>query len=287
MTQRQASLAIGGFKGLRVRTDTDQAVAHAAGEPAIEARDFSFYYGAFRAIDTITMAAPRYRITALIGPSGCGKSTLLRAMNRMHDRTLGAHAQGQLMLNGQDINAMTDLVELRKRVGMIFQRPNPFPMSIFENVAYGLRLSAQRVPRQEIPDRVEQALRASALWDEVKDKLQQSGLALSGGQQQRLCIARTVAVRPDVILMDEPASALDPISTLKIEELMFELERSFTIVIVTHNLQQAARVADQTVFMTMNTETRAGFVVEAGPTQELFTKPRDSRTEDYISGRFG
>jgi phosphate transport system ATP-binding protein len=160
-------------------------------------------------------------------------------------------------------------------------------MSIFDNVAYGMRLSTQQVPKRDIPDRVEQALRASSLWDEVKDKLHQSGLALSGGQQQRLCIARTVAVQPDVILMDEPASALDPISTLKIEELMFELERSFTIVIVTHNLQQAARVAEQTVFMTMNPETRAGFVVEAGPTQELFTKPRDSRTEDYITGRFG
>jgi phosphate transport system ATP-binding protein len=287
MTHQAVNMAVGGLKGLRVRSGEEQAAPRAAHEAEIEARDFSFYYGAFKALDSIAMRAPRHQITALIGPSGCGKSTLLRAMNRMHDRTPGAHAAGQLLLTGQDINAMHDLVELRKRVGMIFQRPNPFPMSIFDNVAYGMRLSTQRVPKRGIPDRVEQALRAASLWDEVKDKLEQSGLALSGGQQQRLCIARTVAVQPDVILMDEPASALDPISTLKIEELMFELERSFTIVIVTHNLQQAARVSEQTVFMTMNPETRAGFVVEAGPTQQLFTKPRDSRTEDYITGRFG
>ncbi len=286
MTQ-PAHMAVAGLKGLRVRSKEEQSATQAATETEIEARDFSFYYGAFRALDSIALSAPRHQITALIGPSGCGKSTLLRAMNRMHDRTPGAHSAGQLLLGGQDINGMNDLVDLRKRVGMIFQRPNPFPMSIFDNVAYGMRLSTQQVPKRDIPDRVEQALRASSLWEEVKDKLQQSGLALSGGQQQRLCIARTVAVQPDVILMDEPASALDPISTLKIEELMFELERSFTIVIVTHNLQQAARVAEQTVFMTMNSETRAGFVVEAGPTQQLFTKPRDSRTEDYITGRFG
>ena len=287
MTQQSANLAIGALKGVRVRGKQEQTATQKEHAIEIEARNFCFSYGAFKALDSIALSAPRHQITALIGPSGCGKSTLLRAMNRMHDRTPGAHSTGQLLLNGQDINAMHDLVELRKRVGMIFQRPNPFPMSIFDNVAYGMRLSMQQVPKREIPDRVEQALRASSLWDEVKDKLQQSGLALSGGQQQRLCIARTVAVRPDVILMDEPASALDPISTHKIEELMFELERTFTIVIVTHNLQQAARVADQTVFMTMNPKTRAGFVVEAGPTQQLFTTPRDSRTEDYITGRFG
>jgi phosphate transport system ATP-binding protein len=285
MSQQLASRAIGGLQGLR--THEQHATNPAASEAQIEARNFSFYYGAFRALDTINLVAPRNRITALIGPSGCGKSTLLRAMNRMHDRTPGARAEGELLLGGQDINAARDLVELRKRIGMIFQRPNPFPMSIFDNVAYGMRLSAQRISRSEISGRVEQALRASALWEEVKDKLGQSGLALSGGQQQRLCIARTVAVRPEVILMDEPASALDPISTLKIEELMYELEHSFTIVIVTHNLQQAARVADQTVFLTMNPETRAGFVVEAGPTQELFTAPKDKRTEDYLTGRFG
>jgi phosphate transport system ATP-binding protein len=259
-----------------------------AGTPAdVEARDFSFYYGAFRALDSIAMSAPRHQITALIGPSGCGKSTLLRAINRMHDRTPGARAEGQLLLEGRDINAMTDLVELRKRVGMIFQRPNPFPMSIFDNVAYGLQLGAQQIARRETPERVEAALRAAALWDEVKDKLRQSGLVLSGGQQQRLCIARAIAVRPSVLLMDEPCSALDPIATLKIEELMFELKQSYTIAIVTHNLQQAARVADQTVFMSMNPDTRAGFVVEVAPPAELFTVPKDQRTVDYITGRFG
>ncbi|MBA3944637.1 MAG: phosphate ABC transporter ATP-binding protein [Herpetosiphonaceae bacterium] len=272
---------------LQVRTDPSQNAAVGAAQPQVEARHFNFFYGAFKALDDINMVAGEHQITALIGPSGCGKSTLLRAMNRMHDRTPGAHSEGQLLLNGQDINAVEDLVELRKRVGMIFQRPNPFPMSIFDNVAYGMQLGSQRVPQREIPDRVEQALHGAALWDEVKDKIRQSGLALSGGQQQRLCIARAIAVRPEVILMDEPASALDPISTYKIEELMFALEREFTIVIVTHNLQQAARVADQTVFLTMNPETRAGFVVEAGPTGDLFRRPKDQRTQDYITGRFG
>ncbi|HEU4323800.1 MAG TPA: phosphate ABC transporter ATP-binding protein PstB [Roseiflexaceae bacterium] len=257
------------------------------GEPHIEARDFNFFYGDFRALENINLVAPRQRITALIGPSGSGKSTLLRALNRMHERTPGARFEGQLLLAGQDINTFTDLVELRKRVGMIFQRPNPFPMSIFDNVAYGLRLDAQRVARKEISARVEQALRNAALWDEVKDKLQQSGLALSGGQQQRLCIARAIAVSPEVLLMDEPCAALDPISTLKIEELMCQLEEQFTIVIVTHNLQQAGRVADDTIFMSMNPDTRAGFIVEAGPTEQIFRAPKDDRTQAYISGQFG
>ncbi len=261
--------------------------AHTQAEPHIEARHFSFYYGAFKALDDISLAAPQRRITALIGPSGSGKSTLLRAMNRMHDNTPGAHAEGELLLDGENILTFPDLVQLRKRVGMIFQRPNPFPMSIFDNVAYGLRLAAQRVSKQEISQRVEQALRAAALWNEVKDKLHQSGLALSGGQQQRLCIARAIAVHPEVLLMDEPASALDPVSTLKIEELMGTIKENYTIVIVTHNLQQAARVADQTVFMTMNPDTRAGFIVEAGPTEQIFTNPHDERTESYIAGRFG
>ena len=253
----------------------------------IRARNFNFYYGEFRALEQISMGAPKCHITALIGPSGAGKSTLLRAFNRMHDRTPGARTEGQLLLGDQDINQVSDLVQLRKRVGMIFQRPNPFPMSIFDNVAYGMRLDAQRVPKREIPARVEEALRRSALWEEVKDKLQQSGLALSGGQQQRLCIARAIAVRPEVLLMDEPCSALDPVSTLKIEELMCDLAEHFTIVIVTHNLQQAGRVADHTVFMSMNPENRAGFIVEAGPTQQLFQHPKDERTEAYISGQFG
>ncbi|MEI7644922.1 MAG: phosphate ABC transporter ATP-binding protein PstB [Chloroflexales bacterium] len=259
----------------------------AAAQFAIEARDFNFYYGGFRALEHITMAAPRHQITALIGPSGTGKSTLLRAMNRMHDETPGTSCEGALMLEGQDINAFADLIALRKRVGMIFQRPNPFPMSIFENVAYGLRLNAQRVPKDAIAAQVEHALRGAALWDEVKDKLQQSGLALSGGQQQRLCIARAIAVEPAVLLMDEPCAALDPIATLKIEELMTELVSRYTIVIVTHNLQQAGRVSEQTIFLSMNPDTRAGFVVEAGLTQEIFTSPQDPRTLAYISGRFG
>jgi phosphate transport system ATP-binding protein len=253
----------------------------------LEAHHFSFYYGSFKALDDINMAVERHQITALIGPSGCGKSTLLRAINRMHDRTPGARAEGELLLDGEDVNATDDLVALRKRVGMIFQRPNPFPMSIFDNVAYGLRIEAHRVPRGEIGARVEQALRGAALWNEVKDKLRQSALALSGGQQQRLCIARAIAVQPDVLLMDEPASALDPISTLHIEELMLDLKAQYTIVIVTHNLQQAARIADETVVLLMNPDTRAGFVVEAGPTERLFRAPRDKRTEDYLTGRFG
>ncbi|KPV52278.1 phosphate ABC transporter ATP-binding protein [Kouleothrix aurantiaca] len=264
-----------------------QASAAAGRVADVEARDFNFYYSSFRALDKISIAAPKHQITALIGPSGCGKSTLLRAMNRMHDRTPGARSEGSLLLQGQDINTMSDLVELRKRVGMIFQRPNPFPMSIYENVAYGLQLGAQKIPKREIPDRVEAALRSAALWDEVKDKLRQSGMAMSGGQQQRLCIARAIAVQPAVLLMDEPCAALDPVATLKIEELMIDLKQNYTIVIVTHNLQQAARVADQTVFMTMNPETRAGFVVEAGPTGKIFTVPKDPRTSDYITGKFG
>jgi phosphate transport system ATP-binding protein len=256
-------------------------------QAAIEARDFNFYYGDFRALEQINMVAPRRQISALIGPSGTGKSTLLRAMNRMHDDTPGVRSEGGLLLEGEDINAFGDLIALRKRVGMIFQRPNPFPMSIFDNVAYGLRLRSQRARKGVIAELVEQALRGAALWDEVKDKLQQSGMALSGGQQQRLCIARAIAVEPEVLLMDEPCSALDPIATLKIEELMAELEERYTIVIVTHNLQQAGRVADQTVFLSMHPETRAGFVVEAGPTRQIFTSPQDERTADYISGRFG
>ena len=283
MTQPQTVLT-GMQQGLLMRSDAE----HAEPTPTqIEARNYNFFYGTFKALDSINVSAPRQHITALIGPSGCGKSTLLRAINRMHDRTPGTHSEGALLLDGQDINSSIDLVDLRKRVGMIFQRPNPFPMTIFENVAYGLKLGAQNFDKREIPDRVEKALHGAALWDEVKDKLHQSGLALSGGQQQRLCIARAIAVEPEVILMDEPASALDPISTMRIEELMFELQEKYTILIVTHNLQQAARVSDNTIFMFMNSDTRAGFVVEAGPTDQLFRSPKDKRTEDYITGRFG
>ena len=262
---------------------------HAAPDAPIEidVRDFSFFYGAFRALDQISMQVRRHQVTSIIGPSGSGKSTLLRALNRMHDDLPGTRHEGQILLDGSDINTIDNLVALRKQVGMIFQRPNPFPMSIFDNVAYGLRLKSQRVPTSEVEGRVEQALQAAALWDEVKDKMRQSGMTLSGGQQQRLCIARAIAVEPAVLLMDEPCAALDPVSTMKIEQLMDDLKDHYTIVIVTHNLQQAGRTSDQTVFLSMNPETRAGFVVEAGPTYTLFTNPRDQRTEDYISGRFG
>ena len=229
------------------------------------------------------------QVTALIGPSGCGKSTLLRSMNRMNDLIPGVHADGDIHIGGQSIYASnTDVVALRKRIGMIFQRPNPFPMSIFDNISYGPRLHGERNKRV-LAEIVEKSLRQAALWDEVKDILHQSGLALSGGQQQRLCIARGVAVQPEVILMDEPASALDPISTLKIEDLMRELRSQYTIVVVTHNLQQAARVSDMTAFMLGNAveSDRSGRVIEYAPTTELFTQPRDPRTEEYITGRFG
>ncbi len=256
--------------------------------PEIEARNFNFYYnyGHFKALNNINLTVPRHKISAFIGSSGCGKSTFLRAINRMHDRTPGTSSEGQLLFEGQDINAITDTTDLRKRVGMIFQQPAPFPLSIFDNVAYGMRLEAQRVPKSEIADRVEQALRAAVLWKEVHDKLDQSGLALSGGQQQRLCIARAIAVEPAVLLMDEPCAALDPIATLKIEDLIRELSQNYTILIVTHNMEQASRVSDFTAFFTID-ENRAGTLAEYGPTKQIFTKPRDRRTEDYITGRFG
>src|SRR3712207_2544603 len=227
---------------------------------------------------------PKNQITALIGPSGCGKSTVLRCINRMNDLVPTARVEGQILYHGQDITSpKVDPVEVRRRIGMVFQKPNPFPKSIYDNIAWGARINGIRGDMDEL---VERCLRQAALWDEVKDKLKQSGLALSGGQQQRLCIARALAINPDVILMDEPASALDPISTLKIEDLMRDLQRQYTIVIVTHNMQQAARVSDQTVFFSLG-ENRMGVLVEASPTRELFTNPRDQRTEDYITGRFG
>ncbi len=250
----------------------------------IAIRDLQVYYGTFHAVADVGFDIPKNRISALIGPSGCGKSTVLRCLNRMNDLVPNARVEGRITYHGQDIYApRIDPVDVRRRIGMVFQKPNPFPKSIYENVAWGARINGIRGNMDEL---VERSLRQAALWDEVKDKLQESGLALSGGQQQRLCIARTLAINPDVILMDEPASALDPISTLKIEDLMRELVRRYTIVVVTHNMQQAARVSDQTVFFSLN-ERRQGILVEVSPTRQLFTNPRDQRTEDYITGRFG
>lgn len=248
--------------------------------------NLAVYYGTFRALKEINMAIYAHRITAIIGPSGCGKSTLLRSFNRMNCLIPGARVEGRILLDGEDVYApVVDAVDVRRRIGMVFQRPNPFPKSIYDNVAYGPRLYGVRRKR-DLDEIVARSLQQAVLWDEVKDKLHQSALALSGGQQQRLCIARAIAVKPEVILMDEPASALDPIATLKIEDLMRELVERYTIIIVTHNMQQAARVSDYTAFLMMDTD-RAGYLVEYGTTRELFTKPKDKRTEDYITGRFG
>jgi len=255
---------------------------------SLTVKDLSAWYGGFRAVRDINMEIAANRVTAVIGPSGCGKSTYVRCLNRMHEVTPGAHASGEVILDGQDIyGSDADPVRVRRRVGMVFQRPNPFPtMSIFDNVAAGLKLNGIATSRRKLAEPVERSLRQAALWDEVKDKLDDSSTNLSGGQQQRLCIARALAVEPEVLLMDEPCSALDPIATLKIEDLMRELVTVFTIVIVTHNMQQAARVSDNTAFLLMDAE-RAGELVEYGPTQQLFTNPKDKRTEDYITGRFG
>ena len=250
------------------------------------AEKVNLYYGSFQALRNITLDIPVCAITAIIGPSGCGKSSLLRLFNRMNDLIPGARVEGNVELDGIPIyDSRIDVVELRKRIGMVFQKPNPFPMSVFENVAFGPRRHSKK-SRVELDDTVEKTLRHAALWDEVKDKLGQSALALSGGQQQRLCIARVLAVEPEVILMDEPCSALDPVATLKIEDLMRNLAEDYTIVIVTHNMQQAARVSDMAAFLMMETD-RAGVLVEYGPTSQLFTNPKDKRTEDYITGRFG
>lgn len=250
----------------------------------LELRNLNVQYGDFHAVNNVNLSIPERSITAFIGPSGCGKSTVLRCINRMNDLIPSARVSGEILYHGQDVNARNvDPVEVRRRIGMVFQRPNPFPKSIYENVAWGARINGYKGNFDEL---VEASLTRAALWDEVKDKLKDSGLSLSGGQQQRLCIARALATNPDVILLDEPASALDPISTLKIEELLRELESEYTIVIVTHNMQQAARVSDQTVFYSLN-EQRQGVLVEHGPTHKMFMNPDDPRTEGYISGRFG
>ena len=250
--------------------------------------NLSVHYRNFQAISNVSLLIRAQQITAIIGPSGCGKSTLLRALNRMNDLVHGSHAEGQVYLDDQPLySPNVDVVDVRRRIGMVFQRPNPFPKSIYDNVAYGPRLYNIR-RKSDLDEIVERSLQQAALWDEVKDKLEQSGLALSGGQQQRLCIARALAVEPEVILMDEPASALDPISTLKIEELMHEIKKKYTIVIVTHNMQQAARVSDYTAMMMLtDTESHAGTVIEFDRTRAMFTNPRDKRTEDYVTGRFG
>jgi len=272
---------------MSIRLSADLLNGSPAGKKTrLSASGVDLFYGDFQALRNITLEIPECAITAIIGPSGCGKSSFLRLFNRMNDLITGARVEGQVELDGINIyDKSIDVVELRKRVGMVFQKPNPFPLSVFENVAYGPRRHG-RHNRTELEAIVEESLRKAALWDEVKDKLQQSALALSGGQQQRLCIARVLAVDSEVILMDEPCSALDPVATLRIEELMRSLAENYTIVIVTHNMQQAARVSDMTAFLMMETD-RAGALVEYGPTSDIFTNPKGKRTEDYITGRFG
>ncbi len=275
------------FPWLPTQTGQEPTEADLSGRPVedhqikMRSDGLNVYYGTNHAIKNVSLQVVANEITALIGPSGCGKSTFLRALNRMHDLTPIARVEGPVLLDDQNIYAAgIDLVRLRQRVGMVFQRPNPFPKSIFENVAYGLRMQGNNNPR-ELAEIVEKSLRGAAIWDEVKDRLHASALGLSGGQQQRLCIARVLAVAPEVILMDEPCSALDPIATLKIEQLMEHLKRDYTIVIVTHNMQQAARVSQRTGFFL------TGELIEIGPTAMIFSRPTDKRTEDYITGRFG
>ena len=246
----------------------------------ISVKDLNLYYGDFQALKHITMDIGRNQITAFIGPSGCGKSTFLKSLNRMNDMVAGCKITGKVTLNGQDIYKGMDVNDLRRRVGMVFQKPNPFPMSIYDNIAYGPRTHGLR-NKAKLDEIVEESLRNAAIWDETKDRLKKSALGMSGGQQQRLCIARALAVKPEILLMDEPTSALDPISTSKIEDLCMELKKSFTIVMVTHNMQQAARISDKTAFFLL------GEVIEYGNTDQIFSMPKDTRTENYISGRFG
>ena len=275
----------------RMRPAEDDAGAMQIEDAVIEARGLGVYYGEFRAVRDVTMRFGKNEITALIGPSGCGKSTVLRCFNRMNDLIPSARVEGTVVYNdtniyGEDI----DPVEVRRKVGMVFQKPNPFPKSIFDNVAWGAKINGFKGSKSELADLVERALRQAALWDEVKDKLPESGYSLSGGQQQRLCIARAIATNPDVVLMDEPASALDPIATLRIEELMQELKNDYSIIIVTHNMQQAARVSDRTAFFSVDvndTGMRTGRLVEYGFTDRIFTTPENEETEQYITGRFG
>jgi phosphate transport system ATP-binding protein len=253
----------------------------ADGEAILAIRDLNFFYGDFRGLIDVSLDIAKNKVTAFIGPSGCGKSTLLRTFNRMYDLYPGQRAEGQINFHGKNLlDKKQDVNLVRAKIGMVFQKPTPFPMTIYENIAFGVRLY-EKLPKSEMDDRVEWALRKAAIWEETKDKLQQSGLSLSGGQQQRLCIARTIAVKPEIVLLDEPTSALDPISTAKIEELIDELKSDYTIAIVTHNMQQAARISDFTAFMYL------GELVEFGKTDNLFVKPQKQQTEDYITGRFG
>jgi phosphate transport system ATP-binding protein len=266
---------------VRPQAKTDETLTSAA-SAKISVRNLNFFYGKNQALHDISIDIPERIVMAFIGPSGCGKSTFLRTLNRMNDVIPGTRVEGEVLIDGNDIyEPGTDVVELRRRVGMVFQKSNPFPKSIFDNVAYGLRINKLTSRKRELQERVEEALKDAALWSEVKDRLKMSALSLSGGQQQRLCIARALAIRPEVILMDEPASALDPIATSKIEELIVDLKRQYTIVIVTHNMQQAARVSDRTAFFLL------GKLIEVNPTEKMFTAPDEKLTEDYITGRFG
>jgi phosphate transport system ATP-binding protein len=274
---------------VQVGAHSDDHRETAAGEELFEVADVSVYYGAFRAVRDVSMAISRNQITALIGPSGCGKTTFIRCFNRMNDLVESARLEGHIFYHGVDLYQKDiDPVEVRRRIGMVFQKPNPFPKSIYDNIAFGPRIAGFK---GSMDDLVEQSLRKAALWDEVKDRLRESGMSLSGGQQQRLCIARCIAVEPDVILMDEPCSALDPMATGRIEDLMQQLKRDYTIIIVTHNMQQAARVSDMTAFFTAEVneeqDRRTGLLVEYDRTENIFTNPADERTENYVTGRFG
>jgi phosphate transport system ATP-binding protein len=286
VTERAGSEAFEHGIHLTVREDSEQGLE--GREVVFDVRDLSVFYGTFRAVKDVTLPIYRHQITALIGPSGCGKTTVLRCFNRMNDLIEGARVEGTVLYHGIDLyDGQVDPVEVRRRIGMVFQKPNPFPKSVYDNVAFGPRVAGYKGDMDEL---VERSLRKAALWDEVKDKLGDSGMALSGGQQQRLCIARAIAVQPDVILMDEPCSALDPIATLRIEELMQEIVEDYTIVIVTHNMQQAARVSDRTAFFTVEVGEegqRTGTIVEYDRTEKIFTNPSEKRTEDYVTGRFG
>ena len=271
-----------------VRSRDDSGVPSASGGRRIEVKSLCAYYGAHKAIENINIDIEPGVITAIIGPSGCGKSTMIRCLNRMHEVIVGAYATGTVLIDGEDIyKPAASAVRIRRRIGMVFQKPNPFPTkSVYENVIAGLRLNLPKMAKADYDEAVETSLRAVALWEEVKDKLHAAGTALSGGQQQRLCIARAIAIKPEVLLMDEPCSALDPTATLKIEDLLFELKGRYTITIVTHNMQQAARASDVTAFFLAD-ESHTGHLIEYGPTQEIFMHPKDKRTEDYISGRLG